>query len=119
MFNKILFKESVRIKELNWQILSIFEVVSFCYDKENLTPVCTSVNDGVHMQRSYHYKNLAADFSIVIVKGRVGCFKMVEEIRKLLGTVYDVILEDDHIHIEFDLVRYNMDSESGAKEAEK
>lgn len=67
----------------------------------------TSTTDGKHMEGSKHYNGGAIDIGIrssatwqffPIALRRT----LVEEISALLGHDYDVVLEDDHIHIEYD-----------------
>jgi len=65
--------------------------------------VITSLNDGKHMQGSYHYKGLAADFRI----WNLSPYRPIDVrdmIQELLGKDYDVVLEKDHIHLEYDPV---------------
>jgi hypothetical protein len=71
-------------------------------------PVITSGNDGRHSRGSLHYDNRALDFrgnNITDAQGRA----LANEVRRMLGTGYDVIFEtfpgnpaNDHLHIEFD-----------------
>lgn len=63
----------------------------------------TSANDSKHKDGSLHYKNRAFDIRIFNVIGghpvtRVWC----EKARLILGINYDIILETDHIHVEYD-----------------
>ena len=61
----------------------------------------TSVVDGKHKVGSKHYVGQAVDlriFDISISQAR----EWVEAIAISLGKQYDVILESDHVHIEFD-----------------
>lgn len=58
--------------------------------------VVTSVSDGKHSAGSLHYVGLAADLRLPAdPPGFVG------RLRAALGDEYDVVLEGDHIHIEF------------------
>lgn len=51
------------------------------------------------MATSFHYRNLAVDIRTNdLPSGRIVEFH--KDISELLGKVYDVILEKDHIHIE-------------------
>lgn len=63
--------------------------------------VLTSVIDGKHKVGSLHYKGLACDFRISQVLPET--LKRIEaEIRLSLSEEFDVVLEKDHLHIEFD-----------------
>jgi hypothetical protein len=61
----------------------------------------TSITDGIHMEDSLHYQGLAVDFRIRDLSG-ITPQKMVQLLRAKLGARYDVVLENDHIHMEFD-----------------
>jgi hypothetical protein len=54
--------------------------------------------DGKHMQGSLHYKNRAVDVSMPFQNVNA----IVEEIRLFLGPEYDVVVEEDHLHVEWD-----------------
>ena len=62
--------------------------------------VITSIVDGVHSAGSLHYIGAAFDMRTrdmtTIVKQRVS-----DEIRNRLAGDYDVVLESDHIHVEW------------------
>jgi len=85
-------------------VLAIF----ICEDiMSSFTPdhfVLTSVNDSVHMPKSKHYEGNAFDLRRPVhffnyegsIENMVGRFKLA------LGAHYDVVLEDDHIHVEYD-----------------
>ena len=59
----------------------------------------TSGNDGLHMKGSKHYTNEAIDIRIRDMVNRHRTFR---DIQRDLGKDYDVVLESDHIHIEYD-----------------
>lgn len=64
-----------------------------------LHAVITSGNDGMHMADSCHYRNKALDFRIhhwPDVK------EMAVRIQGHLGSRYDVVVEDDHLHVEYE-----------------
>lgn len=63
--------------------------------------VCTSILDGKHSKDSKHYSGNAFDLRIYIyTKEQVNDF--VELLKNELRPDYDVVLEDDHIHVEYD-----------------
>jgi len=65
----------------------------------------TSGADGKHMATSLHYKNRAFDVRIWNIAGGNGkeeAAAWVIRLKSTLGNNYDVVLESDHIHIEFD-----------------
>ena len=61
----------------------------------------TSANDGLHKKNSKHYKNEAIDIRTRDMSEQNKVLTKVW-IKKWLGMNYDVVLESDHIHIEYD-----------------
>lgn len=59
--------------------------------------VLRHVCNGRHSVGSLHYIGNAADLRTWGIDAELACV----ELRKRLGSEYDVILEDDHIHIEY------------------
>lgn len=61
----------------------------------------TSIIDGVHMKGSKHYLGQAADFRTYDMQpGTVPL--MVTRLKAALDQWYDIVLESDHIHFEYD-----------------
>lgn len=67
----------------------------------NYEMTITSGNDGIHMKNSKHYKNEAID---IRTRDMEESKKILTQLwlKKWLGLNYDIILEKDHIHIEYD-----------------
>ncbi len=65
----------------------------------------TSANDSIHHPESLHYENKAYDIRIWNIIGAVkaGARAWAERMQVALGDDYDVLLERDHIHVEFDI----------------
>lgn len=63
--------------------------------------VITSMYDGTHMKDSLHYEGLAADLRISMVP-RERLPSLVAALRRKLPRYWDVVLEKDHIHVEYD-----------------
>lgn len=61
--------------------------------------VITSLNDGKHKEGSLHYTGRAADLRIWHLP-RPDSF--TSKLAGKVGPDFDVILEDDHIHMEYD-----------------
>jgi len=59
----------------------------------------TSALDGVHKTGSLHYQGLAIDIRSRTLPDEL---TIANELRDDLGPDYDVLLERDHIHIEYD-----------------
>lgn len=60
------------------------------------------VMDGKHKRGSRHYVGLAADLRIWYIRFPFHPEDFARELREDLGKHYDVILEKDHIHLEYD-----------------
>ena len=64
--------------------------------------VVTSGRDGKHGKNSKHYTDEALDFRIWNLGGEENIMLVVDALKDLLGDDYDVVLEPDHIHAEYD-----------------
>ena len=60
----------------------------------------TSVIDGKHSRTSLHYVGYAIDVRTRDIKPKMQT-EYVRQLKEALTDEYDVILESDHIHIEF------------------
>jgi len=59
----------------------------------------TSANDAAHMENSKHFSGNAID---IRSRNIPNCIEMCVEIREALGPDFDVVIESDHVHIEYD-----------------
>ena len=66
-----------------------------------VSPVITSGIDGVHSNNSLHYSGRAFDFRTRHVHPD-NRLELIASLAAALGEEFDVVLETDHIHIEFD-----------------
>jgi hypothetical protein len=63
----------------------------------------TSANDSEHGEGSLHFQNRAFDIRIKnIISGPHAARGWAERMQVALGDDYDVLLEKDHIHVEYD-----------------
>lgn len=62
--------------------------------------VITSIVDGKHSPGSLHYVGYAADVRIWAIESN-GLAEFTQGLAEELGEEFDVVLEKDHIHIEF------------------
>ena len=63
--------------------------------------VVTSLLDGVHSKNSLHYVGNAFDMRIWIYTQKQ-IAEIDKRLKKELGKDYDVVLEKDHFHVEYD-----------------
>ena len=77
-----------------------FIKVEMVYKDIGAPCILTSGMDGTHSEGSLHYRGLAWDFRIWNVKDVPD---LVKRLKKALDPMYyDVVLEGDHIHLEYD-----------------
>jgi hypothetical protein len=100
------FKEGVRVKGLQPQMLLALQVVEEEFAKMGLDTVVTSANDSEHKDGSKHYEGAAFDFR---TKHSGGMGKgLASSIRLRLAHIgFDVLFEypggeAEHIHVEWD-----------------
>jgi hypothetical protein len=77
------------------------DVVARVWRRFGYVLTVTSGLDGSHSSQSQHYAGLAEDYRTRDVDG-INLTLMVAEVRSILGRDYDVILESDHLHVEYD-----------------
>jgi hypothetical protein len=94
-------KKGVSIKKMSVQIMLALCVASEIYSKYGFELTITSGSDGNHMVGSLHPLGLAVDIRTNGIES-----KYIKEIAAIislnLGSEYDVVVEVDHIHIEYD-----------------
>lgn len=76
-------------------------VVARVWRAHNYTVTVTSGYDGTHSAQSKHYQGLAEDYRTRDIP-RQELYGMVADVRAILGRDYDVVIESDHLHIEYD-----------------
>lgn len=97
----VLVKPGVVFKEFNIFVLKIIHCLLDLEMQLGKEMVITSANDGKHKENSLHYKNLALDIRTRhLEKDEIQI--VLNYLRTKLGGDYDVILESDHIHVEYD-----------------
>lgn len=92
--------DSVKLEGVSWQMFHAAIVAETVYKKYGVEAVITSAKDGKHSEKSLHYQGLALDLRTWNLGGREA--QAAGEIRRTLGPEYDVVLEKDHLHIEWD-----------------
>lgn len=94
-------KPGVILDGISTEMLHACSVVNSVFQYHGLTCTMTSGLDGKHKDDSLHYKGRAGDFRTRDVPQNLLPL-VVNNIRQKLGPDYDVILEDTHLHIEYD-----------------
>ena len=94
-------KKDVQLAGMQPQtVLAIVYAMHVC-QRHSVDFTLTSVCDGAHSRGSLHYKGLAFDMR---TRNMTPAEKRAVhvELRNALGDEYDVVLESDHIHVEWD-----------------
>jgi hypothetical protein len=98
----LFIKSSVRIAGMRPEILLAAVVAERVYEKAGYDCTITSCVDGQHMAGSLHYKGAAIDLRTKQVAHAIELKQIVDPIKECLGADFDVVVETDHLHIEFD-----------------
>lgn len=104
----MIFVQNVNLNGLSPQIISAIYITDYIYRINNVEMVVTSAKDGTHSKDSLHYSGNAFDTRIKNITGyeisgnkvAVGIFLELQTVLLPLG--FDVVLEENHIHIEYD-----------------
>ncbi len=94
-------KGGVSTRGLRNELLFALLVASEAFTKAGSELTITSAADGIHAYRSRHYDGAAFDFRIHHLSKEL-IDRIVAEIRSSLNADYDVVLEIDHGHVEYD-----------------
>jgi len=99
-----MIKLGVDLRGLTPQMAIAYTIACMVYLKVTNNPyacVITSGSDGKHGPNSLHYKGKALDLRInTILKEQLPTVH--KELKWALGEQFDVVLESDHFHLEFD-----------------
>lgn len=90
----------VRVSPFIEDAIVIVDAVSKAVTQKEI--VVTSILDGVHGEKILHYKGLAFDMRTFIYKSADEIEKLMSMFKYMLWPNYDVVLEKDHIHVEYD-----------------
>lgn len=98
----IYLKKGVDINKTSPEMFTALYAVNRAYGAYGYDCTITSGQDGVHGKDSLHPKGNAMDFRISNLKEGFA-EKIMKYIKELIGGAgYDVVLENDHIHVEYD-----------------
>ena len=97
----ITIKAGVKAGGIQPELLLAIMVIHGIYLRNSCPCTITSLMEGVHSTNSLHYKGRAVDIRTRDVSKPL-LDAMVKEIKIGLGDEYDVVLEGDHLHVEWD-----------------
>jgi len=94
----MLLKAGVDISRLNREIRRALHIIDNAFFDNGEEAVVTSTYEGNHGAASLHYANDAVDIRTPKKRGK----DIFTLIKNRLGVKFDVVDEQDHIHIEYD-----------------
>ena len=94
-----MIKHGVDLRGLSPQMAIAYTIACRCYGQYDC--VITSANDSKHGPNSLHYKGQALDLRTRHLNGQ-GLQAVYLKLKESLGEQFDVVLESDHIHVEWD-----------------
>ena len=94
----MLIKLGVSIERLSRRARRGLEVVAAIFTEFGHEAIISSTYEGNHSPRSLHYANDAFDVRLP----PDGVLRIAAALRERLGAAFDVVVESDHIHIEYD-----------------
>lgn len=98
-----MIKPGVDLRGLQPQMVLAYTIACGVYAKHGSPGMCviTSASDGVHGPHSLHYKGMALDLRTRhLIPAMLD--KIIPDLKATLGDQYDVVLESDHVHLEYD-----------------
>lgn len=96
----IIKDKTVNLSGLMPQMSILIQVMDKLYEQAGADCVITSANDASHSTTSLHYAGAALDFRINNIT-KAQAQKIVGKANDALKQDYDVILEGNHIHAEY------------------
>jgi hypothetical protein len=104
LFDKFETKENVNLNGLDEAMYPVLGKASIVWQKYGKKLVITSGLEGKHCKNSRHYLGLALDLRNRDLNKK-DLFKILKELNIALGNDYQVLLESDHFHVEYDPVK--------------
>jgi hypothetical protein len=97
-----MLKHGVDLRGMQPQMALAYSIASSIYSmKAGARCVITSCSDGKHGPNSLHYKGMALDLRTNSLRPDQ-VHPVYLTLKEALGNQFDVVLEGDHIHLEFD-----------------
>jgi len=96
-------KAGVDLRGVQPEILIAIVVADGVYSEAGHDAVITAVRDGKHKDGSLHYRGQAFDLRTVAAgMSPEKSERIASKLRAALGPQFEVVVETDHIHVEFD-----------------
>ena len=95
------FKKGVKVKGIKPELLIALVVADTCWKRFGEELVVTSVTDSKHGEDSLHPSGNAGDLRTRYFTNAIKEL-VAQDLRERLTDEYDVVVEGDHIHLEFD-----------------
>lgn len=93
-------KPGVSVFGLRPEMILAVLIVTAVFHEYDVDAVITSATDGKHSSGSLHYAGCAVDFRTRDLPESTRT-TLAADVRSALGASYDVVLEDTHLHVEF------------------
>lgn len=90
-------KPGVRVFGARSELVLGLQIVANVYAAFGFDCVVTSIMEGTHSRASLHYTGVAADLRLPPSRA----VELVAAMQHALGDDFDVVLEADHVHVEF------------------
>lgn len=87
------------MRGVSWRMWHAAMIAEAMLKRENAELVITSLTDGKHKENSLHHCGDAMDIRTWQMKDKAA---FASALREKLGAEYDVVIESDHLHIEYD-----------------
>lgn len=100
------FKPGVRVRTFTPQLAEMLAAAALWSEQIKIDVEVNSINDGdtIHMNDSLHGYDLAADLDTVGDAGN-DLKRLFRFLRRVLPPQFDVVYENDHVHVEWDARR--------------
>lgn len=97
-------KSGVDVRGISPEIVLARCILAEVFARHSIPVVITSCRDGQHMDKSKHYSGDALDIRLGSRFNSSANIDLVllNEGREALGEQYDLVLETNHFHVEFD-----------------
>lgn len=98
------FKDGVSFKGLKAITYEAIFVCAQAFNKRYLPLVVTSTTDGKHTENSFHYTGEAFDIGTrrLTVVEKTYLFNEIRDELHKISKYFQVVMEETHIHVEFD-----------------